>query len=69
MTKPMTDGQRTYETKRATKAGMSLDKWLTLKARDQQELERARQDAAKPPPLPKPPGFFGRMLDRLNKPL
>ena len=54
MTKPMTDGQRTYETKRATKAGMSLDKWLALKARDQQDLERARADATKPPPPPLP---------------
>ena len=29
MTKEMTAGQRAYEAKRAAKAGMSLDKWLT----------------------------------------
>ncbi len=69
MSKPMTDGQRAYETKRAAKAGMSLEKWLALKAREQQDSERARVEAAKPPPPPKPPGFFGRMLDKLNKPL
>jgi len=69
MTKPMTEGQRAYETKRAAKAGMSLDKWLDLKAREAQEEARAREEAAKPPAAPKPPGFFGRMLDKLHKPI
>ncbi len=69
MTKPMTEGQRAYETKRAAKAGMSLDKWLDLKAREAQEEARAREEAAKPPAPPKPPGFFGRMLDKLHKPI
>ena len=69
MTKSMTEGQRAYETKRAAKAGMSLDKWLALKAKEAQDEERARREAAKPPAPPKPPGFFGRMLDKLNKPL
>ena len=67
MTKPMTEGQRAYETKRAAKAGMSLDKWLDLKAREAQEEARAREEAAKPPAPPKPPGVFGRMLDKLHK--
>ena len=52
MTKPMTEGQRAYETKRAAKAGMSLDKWLDLKAREAQEEARAREEAAKPPAPP-----------------
>ena len=69
MTKPMTEGQRAYETKRAAKAGMSLDKWLDLKAREAQEEARAREEAAKPPAPPKPPGFFGRMLDKLHTPI
>ena len=69
MTKTMTEGQRAYETKRAAKAGMSLDKWLDLKAREAQEEARAREEAAKPPAPPKPPGFFGRMLDKLHKPI
>ena len=31
----MTEGQRAYEAKRAAKAGISLDKWLTLKAKEE----------------------------------
>ena len=54
MIKPMTEAKRAYETKRAAKAGMSLDKWLALKAREQQDEERARKLAATPPPAPKP---------------
>ena len=69
MTKELTEGQRAYEAKRAAKAGMSLDKWLDLKAREAQEEARAREEAAKPPAAPKPPGFFGRMLDKLHKPI
>ena len=69
MTKPMTTGQRAYEAKRAAKAGMSVDKWLALKAREQQDEERARKIAATPPPAPKPPGLLGRVMNRLTKPL
>ena len=69
MIKPMTAGQRAYEAKRAAKAGMNLDKWLALKAREQQDEERARKVAATPPPAPKPPGLLGRVMDRLTKPL
>jgi hypothetical protein len=72
-TKPLTEGQRAYEAKRAAKAGMSLDKWLTLKEREAEAeakakakaLEKARE-AAKPA---KPPGFFGRLIERAHKPL
>jgi hypothetical protein len=67
----LSEGQRAYEERRATKAGMSLERWLTEKEKRQAEEERARQraaEAAKPKP-PKPPGFFARLLERARKPL
>ncbi len=65
MDRKMTEAQRAYETKRAAKAGMSLDKWLQSK-----EQEKQAETAAKLPPTPpKPPGFFARLLDRAHKPL
>ena len=65
----MSEGQRTYEAKRAAKAGMSLDKWMQLKRRDKEAEEKARLKATAPPPPPKKPGFFGRLLERAQKPL
>ncbi len=69
-TRTLTEGQRAYEARRAAKAGMSLDKWLTLKDREAEEAAKAearlRAEAAKPT---KPPGFFQRLLDRAHKPL
>lgn len=66
----MTDAQRAYEAKRAAKAGMSLEKWLNSK--DRRALEEAR-DAAHGAPkaaeATKKPGFFGRLLERAQKPL
>ena len=40
LTKPneMSSGQRAYETKRAAKAGMNLEKWLAAKERDRLAL-------------------------------
>jgi hypothetical protein len=67
--KALTEGQRTYEAKRAAKAGMSLDRWLTSKQRAQEAEAREREKAAEPPKPPKKPGFFGRLLDRAHKPL
>ena len=67
-TKTMTDAQRAYETKRAAKAGMSLDKHLAIKAREQQAVERAKAPPPKPE-APKKPGFFGRILEKLQKPI
>ncbi|HEY8289221.1 MAG TPA: hypothetical protein VIG49_08140 [Acetobacteraceae bacterium] len=67
--KTLTEGQRAYEAKRAAKAGMSLDKWLASKQRQQEAEEKARKkvvEAAKPP---KPPGFFSRLLERAQRPL
>ena len=67
--KPLTEGQKAYEAKRAAKAGMSLDKWLASKQRAQEAEAREREKAAEPPKPPKKPGFFGRLLDRAHKPL
>lgn len=61
----MTEAQRAYETKRAQKAGVSLDKWLA-----QKEKDRAAAAAPPPPPAaPKKPGFLSRLLDKAHKPL
>ena len=64
MSKQLSEGQRAYETKRAAKAGMSLEKWLAAKARERVQEAKARVEAAKPVAAPKPPGFFARMLER-----
>jgi capsid protein len=65
MDRKMSDSQRAYETKRAQKAGMTLDKWLASKEREKQQATAAK----KPPEPPKAPGLFGRLLDRAHKPL
>lgn len=66
----MTDAQRAYEAKRAAKAGMSLDRWLTEKekraAAEAKEAEAATPKAAAPA---KKPGFFSRLLEKAQKPL
>ncbi len=62
MARELTEGQRAYEAKRAAKAGMSLEKWLQAKEK-QQAVE---QKPAKPP---KPPGLISRWLDKAHKPL
>jgi len=68
-TKTLTEGQRAYEAKRAAKAGMSLDKWLALKQREQEAEAKARLKLAEAAKPPKPPGFFTRLLDRAHRPL
>jgi hypothetical protein len=67
--KTLTEGQRAYEAKRAAKAGMSLEKWLTAKERDRVADEKAKQKAVEPPKSAKPPGLLSRLLDRAQKPL
>jgi hypothetical protein len=67
--KALTEGQRTYEAKRAAKAGMSLDKWLASKQRQQEAEEKAKLKAAEAAKPPKPPGFFARLLERAHRPL
>lgn len=66
----LTEGQRAYEAKRAAKAGMSLDKWLDAKERQQEETERAKaKAAAAASKTPRKPGFFGRLIERAHKPI
>jgi hypothetical protein len=67
--KSLTEGQRSYESKRAAKAGMSLDKWLSSKQRQQEADAKAKLKAAEAAKPPKPPGFFGRLLERAQRPL
>jgi hypothetical protein len=67
MTKQMTDGQRAYEAKRAAKAGVSLDKWLAMKARERVAEEKAREKPDVKPP--KKPGLITRLIDWAHKPL
>jgi capsid protein len=66
----MTEAQRAYETKRAKKAGMSLDKWMADK--DKRAAAEAREEAATAPKAAaavKKPGFFGRLLEKAQKPI
>jgi hypothetical protein len=67
--KTLTEGQRSYEAKRAAKAGMSLDKWLASKQRQQENEAKAKLRAAEATKPPKPPGFFSRLLERAQRPL
>ncbi len=64
----LTEGQRAYEAKRAAKAGMSLDKWLDSKQRQQESEARAKQKAAEPA-RPKKSTLFSRLMERAQKPL
>lgn len=66
--KTLTEGQRAYEAKRAAKAGMSLDKWLDAKQRQQEAEARAKLKAVVAA-KPKKQGFFSKLLDRAHKPL
>jgi hypothetical protein len=68
--KTLSEGQRAYEAKRAAKAGMSLDKWLNSKQRQQEAETRSKvkaAEAAKPPK--KKAGLLSRLLERAHKPL
>ncbi|HQT77554.1 MAG: hypothetical protein B7Z80_08515 [Rhodospirillales bacterium 20-64-7] len=67
--KTLTEGQRAYEARRAAKAGMSLDKWLASKQRQQEAEAKAKQKVAEATKPAKPPGFFSRLLERAQKPL
>ncbi|MBE9604032.1 hypothetical protein IAI18_04085 [Acetobacteraceae bacterium H6797] len=63
----MGEAQRAYEAKRAAKAGMSLDKWLSSKEREKQDAEKARLVAAAAPA--RKPGFFARLMEKATKPI
>ena len=66
--KTLTEGQRTYEARRAKKAGMSLEKWLDSKQRQAQADARAKQKASEPPKPPKKRGIFSRLMERAQRP-
>ncbi len=68
ITRTLTEGQRAYEAKRAAKAGMSLERWLDSKQRQQESEARARQKAAEPPKVKKNT-LFSRLMERAQKPL
>lgn len=67
-TKTLTEGQRAYEARRAAKAGMSLEKWLEAKQRQQESEARAKEKAAAAT-KPKKPSFLSRLIERAHKPL
>jgi hypothetical protein len=57
MPKEMSEAQRAYETKRAAKAGVPLEKWLKQK-------ERAAAASAPPEAKPAKRGLVGRLFGR-----
>jgi hypothetical protein len=65
----LTAGQRAYEAKRAAKAGMSLEKWLDGKQRQQDAEQRAKLKVAEAAKQPKKPGLFSRLIERAQRPL
>jgi hypothetical protein len=67
----MTPAQRAYEEKRAKKAGMSLEKWLSLKEKDRAaEVAAARKATeAAQPAAPKKQNFFQRLMEKAEKPI
>lgn len=67
--KTLTEGQRAYEAKRAAKAGMSLEKWLDSKQRQQEAEQKAKLKALEAAKPPKKPGLIGRLLERAQRPL
>lgn len=67
--KKLTEGQRSYEAKRAAKAGMSLDAWLRDKEKRAKEEAAAVAKATAPEAPAKKPGFFSRLMDRAHKPI
>ncbi|MBR0656216.1 hypothetical protein [Plastoroseomonas arctica] len=70
--KKLTDGQRAYEAKRAAKAGMSLEKWLSQKEKRERAEEEAASKAARAATeevKPKKTGFFSRLMEKATKPL
>ncbi len=58
-------GQRAYEERRATKAGMTLEQWLRSKQRQQAQLAEVQKPAAPP----KKKGLITRLIDRAHQPL
>ena len=64
----MSEGQRAYEAKRAARAGMSLEKWLSQKEKEA-KAERSVARAQPAEPAARKPGFLARLLEKAQKPL
>ncbi|MBC9208826.1 hypothetical protein IBL26_18395 [Roseomonas aerophila] len=64
----MSEGQRSYEAKRAAKAGKTLEQWLKLKGQEREALLAAAAARTAPQPAKKP-GFFARLMEKATKPL
>jgi hypothetical protein len=64
----MSEGQRAYESKRAAKAGKTLDQWLKLKTKEREALLAAAAARA-PAVTPAKQGFFARLMEKATKPL
>jgi hypothetical protein len=71
--KKLSEGQKAYEARRAAKAGVSLEKWITEKEkRAREEAKAAAKSAAAASVATAPaqkPGFLARLLERAQKPL
>jgi hypothetical protein len=67
--KKLTEGQRSYEAKRAAKAGMGLEAWLRDKEKRAKEEAVAAAKVAVAEAPAKKPGFFTRLMDRAHKPI
>jgi 3-hydroxyisobutyrate dehydrogenase-like beta-hydroxyacid dehydrogenase len=67
--KKLTEGQRSYEAKRAAKAGMSLEAWMRDKEKRAKEDAAAAAKVAEAEAPVKKPGFFTRLMDRAHKPI
>ena len=65
----MTEGQRAYEARRAAKAGMSLEKWLSQKEKEAKAEREVTSRKAGPAAPPRKPGFLARLLERAQRPL
>ena len=65
----LSEGQRAYEARRAAKAGMSLEKWLQAKKKEQEEQARAEQKAAQSAKPTRKPGLISRLIERGHRPL
>jgi hypothetical protein len=64
----LTDGQRAYEARRAARAGVSLEKWLDAKQRQQEVDARAKQKATALAKPAKKAGLLSRLMERAQRP-
>ena len=63
----MSPGQLAYEARRAADAGLTLEAWLSKKARDTARLAAETARTAKV--TAKSKGLISRLIDRAHKPL